>query len=402
MTTLCTDPLRDAAEAGESAPVRVIHSAMKWLPQTQTWMFNQARALPDHIENHVVCETTANLDVFPMANLHSLADGSKLRFAWDKLMRGMRLRHHLGHLPRVAKAIGADVLHSHFGHIGWTNVAAARRADIAHVVTYYGQDLTYLPRLDPRWFTRYQEMFAAIDLVLCEGPHMAKKVIELGCPADRVKVHHLGVDVASFRFEPRTWQPGEPLRVLMAGSFTEKKGLPDGLRALGRVRDEIDLKITVVGDANAEPRNQAEKRAILSVVAEYGLEDHVEFRGYQPHSVLMDAAFDHHIFLSPSVHAADGDTEGGAPVTIIEMAATGMPVVSTAHCDIGSVVRDGETGLLANEHDVDGLADHLRTLVAHPERWEEMGTAARRHVEAEYDMRRQGEALARIYRFVAR
>jgi colanic acid/amylovoran/stewartan biosynthesis glycosyltransferase WcaL/AmsK/CpsK len=380
------------------SPFRVIHSAMRWLPRTQTWMFNQAQALPGNIENHVVCETTENLDVFGMKNLHCLADGSPLGYAWDKIMRGCRLRHHLGHLPKVAKAIGSHLLHSHFGHLGWANLAAARRMRGAHVVTFYGQDLTYLPSVDPRWLERYRQMFAEVDVVLCEGPFMASKVVELGCRRDRVRVHHLGVDVEGLRFAPRTRASNEPLRVLIAGSFTEKKGIPDALRALGRIRDDVDFQVTLIGDASAAPRNQAEKRRIQVAIDEYDLRDRVELLGYQSHTALMAAAYEHHVFLSPSVHAEDGDTEGGAPVTILEMAATGMPVVSTRHCDIPSVVIDGQTGLLADERDVDGIAEHLRTIAAHPERWPAMGEAARRHVEAEYDMRSQGEALAAIYR----
>jgi len=73
--------------------------------------------------------------------------------------------------------------------------------------------------------------------------------------------------------------------------------------------------------------------------------------GFQPHAILFEEAYKNHIFLSPSVTALDGDTEGGAPVTIIEMAATGMPIISTKHCDIPEVIKDGVTGFLANERD---------------------------------------------------
>jgi colanic acid/amylovoran biosynthesis glycosyltransferase len=59
---------------------------------------------------------------------------------------------------------------------------------------------------------------------------------------------------------------------------------------------------------------------------------------------------------------------------------------------------DGKSGLLAEERDIDGIAAHLRTLAADSERWIEMGKIGRQHVEARYDMRQQGEALAAIYR----
>ena len=54
--------------------------------------------------------------------------------------------------------------------------------------------------------------------------------------------------------------------------------------------------------------------------------------------------------------------------------------------------------MLAEERDIDGIAAHLRTLAADSERCIEMGKIGRQHVEARYDMRQQGEALAAIYR----
>ena len=380
--------------------LRVIHSAPVWLPATQTWMHTQARALPEDIENHVVCERTQNLSAFPMANIHALAEGPRLAHLWDRGMRGFGLRPYLGHLPRVARRIDADLIHSHFGHIGWGDLGAVGRVRAKHVVTFYGQDLTYLPAQDPRWRTRYVDMFRRVDRVLCEGPHMASVLVELGCPAEKVTVQRLGVDLAAFTFTPRRRGEGELFKVLMAGSFTEKKGIPDGLQALGLIAAEVDLRVTLIGDANDKPRNQTEKKRILTAIEEAGLTDKITLPGYQSHGVLLQEALEHQVFLSPSVHAADGDTEGGAPVTIIEMAATGMPVVSTRHCDIPAVIREGEGGLLADEGDVDGLAEHLLALASRPDTWEVMGRCARDHITANYDMRKQGEALAAIYRSV--
>ena len=68
--------------------------------------------------------------------------------------------------------------------------------------------------------------------------------------------------------------------------------------------------------------------------------------------------------------AADGDSEGGAPVGIIEMQAAGMPVLSTYHADIPEVVRDGESGYLVPERDVEALAEKLDKLINEPETWE--------------------------------
>ena len=148
-------------------------------------------------------------------------------------------------------------------------------------------------------------------------------------------------------------------------------------------------------------RTIREKEKILAAIHQGGLADCTRMPGYQPHRVVMEEARRHYVFLSPSVTAADGDTEGGAPVSIIEMSASGMMIVSTKHCDIPGVILDGKTGLLAPENDVDTLVEHLQWIVAHPERWLEMQRAGRSHMEAEFDARLQGERLAAVYRELA-
>ena len=113
---------------------------------------------------------------------------------------------------------------------------------------------------------------------------------------------------------------------------------------------------------------------------------------------LLEEAYKNHLFLSPSVTSRDGDTEGGAPVTVIEMAASGMPVVSSFHCDIPEVIEDGRTGLLAEERNVDELECKLTWLIDNPEKWSEMGAEAREHIEMEFDSVIQSERLATHYR----
>lgn len=375
----------------------VIHSVLRWLPQTEAWLYDQVRSLPPEIESHIVCESTSNLDQFPMPNINSLLNASPWRSFWDSALRKLGMRSHLGLLVAQARRQHARVLHSHFGHVGWANLKAAKRAGLRHVVTFYGFDVNYLTQLDSRWHDRYRSLFEQVDRVLCEGPNMRRSLVALGCPQEKVQVHHLGVMTEEIPFRPRTWSPSDPLRVLIAASFQEKKGIPYALEALVRLRREVSLKITIFGDANDEARSQAEKQKILSIIEKHNLSQMIHMLGYQPYAVLFKEAYKHHIFLSPSVTASDGDSEGGAPVTIIEMSATGMPVVSTKHCDIPEVIHHGVTGLLAEEKDVQGLVSHLKWLMDHPDQWLSMLKAARRHLEAEYDAQKQGKRLAEIY-----
>ena len=75
-----------------------------------------------------------------------------------------------------------------------------------------------------------------------------------------------------------------------------------------------------------------------------------------------------------------------AAYSLIEMAATGIPIVSTRHADIPEVIEHGVGGLLAKERDVDGLVDHLRWLMDHPDAWFVLTRAARMRVERDFDV----------------
>jgi colanic acid/amylovoran biosynthesis glycosyltransferase len=75
-------------------------------------------------------------------------------------------------------------------------------------------------------------------------------------------------------------------------------------------------------------------------------------------------------------------------------------VVSSKHCDIPEVVKDGVTGLLAEERDVEGLAERLIMLARDAELRRIMGKAGRRHVEENYDVRRLVPRLEDAYKRV--
>ena len=94
--------------------------------------------------------------------------------------------------------------------------------------------------------------------------------------------------------------------------------------------------------------------------------------------------------------AANGDTEGGAPTTILEAQACCVPIVSTRHADIPNVVAD-ESAVLAHERDVEGLASALASVLDHPGHWDQMGLAGRAFVEKYHDVSNEVKLLEDKY-----
>lgn len=381
------------------ALLKVAHYAPSWLPLTQTWLYHQIRHLPPAIENHIVCRSARNLDQFPVANLHCLKQESWGRYLLHRARFVLGERARFPYFDDQLRRIRPDLVHSHFGNNGWTVFPAVRRQGLPHVVTFYGQDVSRLPRAGTKWLERYRHLFADPGTrFLCEGSAMADTVHQLGCPRDKIIVHHLGVDVGNIRFEPRRWTPGEPLKVLIAACFREKKGIPYALDALAKLRKDLPLQITLIGDAEASRAGREEKQRVLERIERHKLGPVTRLLGFQPYSALWQEACRHHLFVAPSVTAADGDTEGGAPISVIEMAASGMAIVSSFHCDIPDVIRHGQTGWLAAERSVDAIHNALRRWVDAPGEWHRMLSAGREHIERHYDAAAQGLRLAEIYR----
>ena len=380
-----------------SHEIKVIHSVLVWLPQTQTWIYNQVKNLPDKIEAHVVCEETEHLVQFVVPNIHCLHDASKLRYIYEKGLRKLQLKRYPCFLTALSNELDTHILHSHFGDVGWGDLRVITSMNLKHVVSFYGFDVNMLPMQKPVWIERYHQLFKKADIFLCEGPHMIKQLVSMGCPREKVKLQHLGIDVEKIAYCPRIWKKGEPLCVLIAASFTEKKGIPYALEALIKLQSVVPIELTIIGDARPKSHSLKEKQKILSILEVGGLKLKTKLLGYQPYTVLFEEAYKNHIFISPSVTATNGDTEGGAPISLIEMMATGMIVVSTTHCDIPEEVNYGVKDWLVAERDVDGLVGKLAWLLEHPGEWVKMLDIGRKHIETEYDAKKQGKRLANIY-----
>lgn len=376
-----------------SRPV-VAHSCTPYLFSTGSWIHSQLV----HLERHraiVLTDRTENLDMFPFGPVYAY---NELNPVWQALFCLRRGRLGGGREPYFEWTLRrerARVIHAHFGYVGWAMLGVKERLKLPLVTSFYGADISRLPR-DPLWQRRYEKLFAEGDLFLAEGEAMRQTLVDLGCPPARIAVQHLGVSVDDLSFAVRRPDATGAVKILISATFREKKGIPDALRAIDRVRHRHrEIQVTLIGDSMGAPADEEEKRTILKMVA--GLDGVVRWIGFQPYGAFQRALLEHHLFLSPSCTGGDGDTEGGAPVSLIEAQATGMPVVSTRHCDIPEVVVDGTTGLLSPERDVDSLAANLERMVAEPTRWESMGRAARAHIEEHYNVRTQVARLEERY-----
>jgi colanic acid/amylovoran biosynthesis glycosyltransferase len=376
-------------------PGTIAHSVHNYLFRTGSWIYSQLVNVRK-FKSLVIATKKQNLDVFPWDDLHCLADRAALvRFFQREYAR--RTDFYYPCFYRLLKKRGVCLVQSHFGNRGYFDLKLKEKLGVPQVTTFYGHDASMMAQ-DPLWRQRYHELWRRCERFLAEGNHMKTVLASLGCDPDKVIVQRLGVDLETITFIPRRPPVDRPVKILFASTFRDKKGLTYCLEAFANVAAKHkNMQLTIIGDAGRSRREVRYKQEVLEVIERRRIGHLVDLRGFLDYPAFIDEARHHDLFLAHSIVGSDGETEGGAPVTLIEMSAYGMPVISTLHCDIPEVILDGTSGLLVPEKDVDALTERLEYLVTHPEVWETMGRAGRAHIEQEYDAVQQARKLEQIY-----
>ena len=246
------------------------------------------------------------------------------------------------------KRVNGEVLHIYFGNIAVQLLPLLREAPVPVIVSFHGADAG-VDMDRPAYHEAAQEMLGLARLVLARSEALAERIVAMGCPREKIRIHRTGIPLERFPYRPRTAPADGAWRFLQACRLIPKKGLDSALRAFARFVENYPLAtFTIAGEGPllAELTAQA---------AELGIADKVRFTGFLSHAALVEELSQAHVFLHPSEIGPDGNQEG-VPNSMLEAMSTGLPVVATWHGGIPEAVDDGKSGFLVAEHDPEALA----------------------------------------------
>ena len=198
-----------------------------------------------------------------------------------------------------------------------------------------------------------------LDALLVASRFMRDELRMNGFPEDRIHVVPPAVHVPD---EPPPPPPSGRL-VLFVGQLIRGKGVDLLLQALARVREPWDL--VLAGDGNARDRLQR-------LSSRLGLSDRVRFPGFLASGDLPAWYRQARIVAVPSRWPEPFGMVG------LEAMHRGRPVAAFSVGGIPDWCLDGETGLLAPDRDVDGLADRIGQLLRDDGLAARLGARARR------------------------
>ena len=389
--------------------LKILHLFNNYLPPTMNWAHNLMEHLPD-----TLCFVTARSFLKknfynshfqyisnPFGDYHqhfnNLNNKHKFWYYGKILTKASEfLQLEYKYLIHQVKENKIDLLHAHFAYTGCYFSKIASETRVPLIVSFYGYDYERLPYTQPVYYKKYKHLFKEAAQFICEGPHGAKILTKMGCPSSKISIVPLGINTKDIQSYKRSKSPDQ-LSLIQIATFTEKKGHIYALKAFHKaLKSGEHMHLTMIGKEKHHGGNI--KNKVINYIKNNNLSDKVTISDSIDYNDLHHYLEGFQVFLHPSCYAEDKDCEGGAPIVLLDAQATGMPVISTTHCDIPSEVIHGQTGLLSKEKDIDDIANNiLQFYKMDSTTYLKYCKSARAHVESEYNVIESAKKMKKNY-----
>ena len=293
------------------------------------------------------------------------------------------------HACRIIQKGKFDLVHAHWSiPQGLTGLLVKKLFGIPCLISLHGSDVYGLKT--PLLQGLNSRVIRRSNACAANSRATAKVALELAGRED-IQIIPMGVDIDFFSRTRNTegFQDGfdkKEQTILFAGRLIEWKGVDYLIKAFAQVLEKrSDVRLLILGSG---PR----KSILEDLSKELNIQQKVEFHDAvcQEELVLYYSRSD--VFVLPSIVSDSGETEG-LGVVLLEAMAGGLPVIGTRVGGIPDIIKDGETGLLAQPRNPGDLAHKIEMLLADKELRQRLGKGGHdfvkqgfswRHIAAKY------------------
>jgi glycosyltransferase involved in cell wall biosynthesis len=192
------------------------------------------------------------------------------------------------------------------------------------------------------------------------------------------------VDEAVFR-PTEVAHSAEVTRLVSIGRLHPSKGQPILLMALLKLIERgMPVHLELIGGG-------ADRTRLEGIIVKQGIEQHVTLHGPLSHIATRNILQQADIFVLSSFAE-------GVPVALMEAMASEVACVSTFVAGVPELISSTSEGLLVPPASVDKLAEALEVLIHDPVRRQAIATAGRSKVLADYNLSRNADHLANVFR----
>lgn len=267
-----------------------------------------------------------------------------------------------------------DCVLAEYGHTGARVLNVCKVLKLPLLVHFHGYDATAHQILQ-QFETSYKDMFQYASAVFVVSKTMQKKITELGCATDKTIYNPYGPKDSFLDIEPALSQK----MFIGVGRFVDKKAHYYTILAFDQVlQAHPDARLVIAGEGPLF-------NVCANLVRYLNIEHAVSLPGVITPDDFSDYLRVARAYVQHSITTLNGDMEG-TPVSVLEASAAGLPVISTRHAGIPDVILDGETGLLVNEHDVEGMAAYMLFVLENVEKAKQIGRKGKQRIKKYFSM----------------
>ena len=345
-------------------------------------------------ETFVITKHRQNADRFPFDDIEPLVTPRRqvLRRGYLKYIArkpALIYRGEYNAIRRILIRRDPELIHVYFGNTGVHLLPLLRKWDRAWVVSFHGMDVQRRPK-EKGYDQKLTQMLQLAPLVLVRSQSLAKRLQDLGCNSDKIRLNRTGIPLQNFPWVNRPAPVDGQWQLVQACRLVEKKGLLTTLAAFRRfIADYPKARLVIAGEGPL-------RDALTRRINEFSLGNQVRLTGFLSQEDLRQTYRESHIFIHPSELAADANQEG-IPNSMLEAMASGLPVVATRHGGIPEAVEEGVDGFLVPERDEPALYEALLKLVNQPDLWRQLGKQASRSVAQNFEQSQQIKKLETVY-----
>ena len=356
-------------------------------------IYRQVKALRG-VNTFVMTKELQNAKRFPFSDIEIIPKQrmNLLRHGWLKFVKRRPPVVYRGEYRVLASLLArrrADLMHIYFGHTGVHLLPFIKEWDKPCVVSFHGADVALKEDI-ANYPAKLCQLFEAVPLVLARSQSLADRLVQMGCPPEKLRINRTGVPLDEFPFVDRQPPADGRWQVMQACRLIPKKGVATSLRAFAVFKkDHPRAKFFIAGKGPLQPE-------LEMLAAGLGIFKDVHFIGFLSQRHLMELYANSHLFLHPSETPPDENQEG-VPNSILEAMATGLPVAATQHGGIPEAVEHGRTGWLVPEEDHVALAKAMQEIARSPRVLTEMGLRAREAVIKRFEQEAQIDQLEWFY-----
>jgi L-malate glycosyltransferase len=326
-----------------------------------------ALARRGHLVHFITYQQPFRLPLFlPRVFFHEVDVGRYPLFEFPPYDLALAVRMH-----EVVRTHRLDLLHVHYAIPHATSGWIAREmledsgSSVRIATTLHGTDITLVGQ-DPSFHAITKFSIERSDALTAVSEYLRRETFKaFGCTGCDVEVIHnfIDPDVYDRTKYPTTIRDQVPSgrKVLMhISNFRPVKRVRDVVRIFAHVARAMPSVLVMVGDG--PDRVTAEKEAEV-----LGVSDQTMFLGRLDAIAPLLAGAD--LFLLPTERESFG-------LSALEALACGVPVIGTNAGGLPEVVRDGETGILRDVGDIEGMSAAAVDILSSPEKWKAMSDMA--------------------------